>query len=135
MKKNLLLIFLLLIAYILFGCHRNQANPAQPLTRVVTEITISYGGETHRYSSADSVEAILSYLRLLNPHGKPVVDPTEDNGTTYDITVTYSDGYQTHYQQKDNRFFLDKDGQWKNIDEKKALGLSKLFHLLVSDNV
>lgn len=132
MKKFTLTVLILLTALAFSGCQLVQNEPDGPLTRVVTQATITQDGVTRSYSSSDSVEAILTYLRHLNPRGTPE-DMTSDPVSVYDITLTYSDGYIQSFRQLDNRFFLDHDGQWKNIDESKALDLSKLFHLLEPD--
>lgn len=130
MKQNFIAIYLFLAAFLLPGCH--QAPKPTPLTRVVTQAVICMDGIERSYSTSDSVEAILAYLRLLKPHGTPG-NMADSPGSQCDITLVYSDGSRQYFQQRDNRYFLDQDGNWKNIDESKALGLSKLFHLLTPD--
>lgn len=129
--KNLKLTLLLLAVFLLAGCNSSPAA-VKPLTRVVTGITISTNGELHCYSSSDSLEAILAYLRHLDLRGGPVEPPSTLEGV-YDITLTYSDGFQQRYQQRANCCFLDADGIWRPIDETTAMNLSKLFHLLEPD--
>ena len=125
LKFSLLLLFALLT-----GCTRQSAS-APPLCTVVTKITVTFdNGPFHvirHYTDAEKTRAILTYIRQIDPYGKPEEDPLTVSGSDYRIELHCSDGSIQHYRQKGERLLQDADGIWKKIDPKKAQRLALLI--------
>ncbi len=130
---------LLLAVSLLWGCSYHSLPQEVPLCRVVTAVTVTYENgpiQTQRhYTSADKMQRILNYLRLLRPYGKPEEDPESVQGSDFHILLSYSDGCQQSYRQKSDRFLQDIDGQWKKIDPRKAEELSQILGQMESDSI
>lgn len=132
MKKRLIFALFVFSVLSLSACCAQPAPEDKPLVRVVTRISISADGVTRSYSSTESLEAILAYLRQLSPMTN--ADQSPSQGSMYRISLVYSDGSRQDFRQRD-RYFLDTDGKWKNITEGDILKLCKLFNLLEPENL
>ena len=92
---------------------------SQPMHRVVTQIRIDTvrDGQTvsHTYTDPGQMEAVLNYLRQLDPYRKADIDPDTFRSGIWRIEVCYSDGNSTVYRQL-HRDYLQKDqGIWRQI--------------------
>ncbi len=128
---------LLLILLICGGCSRQAAMPQSTTHRVVTEIHVFYENgpiRTQRhYFTSEKMQAVLNYLRLLNPYGVATESPNSVSGSNFDIVLTYSDGGEKRYRQHADRYLQEGNGQWRQIDPKKALELSRILSQMESD--
>lgn len=122
----------------LCGCSRLEpASPSVPACRVVTGIDIRFEDgpiRVHRsYTTAEKMQQVLNYLRLIDPYGPPEEDPETSRGSSFRIAVAYSDGCEKIYLQKSERFMKVDDGQWKKIDPRRAQNLSRILGQMESD--
>ena len=121
---------------LLAGCTRQELPPAAP-HRVVVRISVSTQSQDlsaqREYTSPEKMGAVLGYLRLLRPSSKASVNPQHVKGEMYYITLTNSDGSQITYQQKADRYFLNRDGDWVVIDPGFGARLPELLENLTSD--
>lgn len=136
MKKMTKLIVLFCICcFMLPGCTSN--GQTKPLCRVVTEVDISCKKEDvlirRHYTDTNKMEAVLMYLRLLDPQGRPDTPPEALNRDIYQITLHLSDGKQKVYRQTAHRYFSANRGGWLCIEPKKAADLYTLMRLLPDD--
>ena len=134
-KSKMLVALILLVSLILTGCNRRQQAPAQ--CRVVTGIHVSFDdGPLHmerQYTLSSKVRAILNYLRWLDPYGLPEENPETVSGSSFRITLQYSDGCEKHYLQKADRFLLEDGKPWRRIDPARARALSEILGKMASD--
>ena len=129
MKK---IAWLLIFALLLGGCSLSQK---QSDYRVVTGIQVQYNQQDstieRTYTKSASIQSVLTYLRLLRPFG-PVI-PEEETSSTCQITLQYSQGPDSVYLQKGQRYLRKDDGDWENINNSYASLLFPLLLLLPSD--
>ena len=115
---------LILLSSFLSAGYSADPPPAAPVN-VVTEIRVSvvHEGEVSQVSYTDSqtMKAILTYLRVLDPRGKFEFDPDTFRSDTYEFTLCYSDGTQTTYRQIHNEYLQKDDGIWQRISQKAGL--------------
>ncbi len=134
-SKKLIAVFVL-ISLLLAGCGGKQQAPAA--CRVVTGVHIVFDdGPLHlerQYTVSSKVRAILNYLRWLDPYGLPEEDPETVSGSSFAITLQYSDGCEKHYLQKADRFLLEDGKPWQRIDPKRAQTLSQILGQMGSDD-
>ena len=133
--KKLVAVFAL-FSLLLTGC--NRSNAAQPAKcSIVTGIHISFSdGPLHterQYTASNKVRAVLNYLRWLDPYGLPEEDPEAVSGSSFEITLQYSDGCEKHYVQKADRFLLEDGKPWRRIDPDRAQTLSQILGQMASD--
>lgn len=137
MKKKCILLVLGL-ALLLSGCSRWTPSAAdEPLYRVVTGVSVTYENDAVRivrqYTDSEKMRAILNYLRLIHPYGRPAEDPEQVEGSLFSIVLSYSDGGQKTYLQKADRFMRVDNGEWKRIDPNQALQLGELVGQMAGD--
>ena len=136
-KSKKLTAFFLLVSVLLTGCSRNTMVQEPAQCRLVTGVHITFDdGPIHlerQYTVSSKVRAILNYLRWLDPYGLPEEDPETVSGSSFRITLQYSDGCEKNYVQKANRFLLEDGKQWKRIDPTRALTLSQILDKMDSD--
>ena len=132
-KKKTILIATILIIAAMCGCQ----NQRKPLCRVVTQVDIAcdHAGIPIRrhYTDTEKIEAVLIYLRLLNPGGAPAKNPDEIDADVYEITVSLSDGQKKVYRQKDHRYFREAIGSWQSVAPDRAARLYTLMRHFESD--
>ena len=113
------------------------SRPEEAPVRVVTHIDITYENgsiQTQRHYKDDGkVKQVLNYLRLIDPYGRPAVDPEIIKGSQFHIELAYSDGSSKVYRQKADRYMQIDGGDWKTIDPARAEELSLLLGQLESD--
>lgn len=136
--KGLCLFFVIgLLCSFLGGCMHFVVKPAEAPVRVVTQIHVtcdngSICSERH-YSDAEKMKHVLNYLRLIDPYGRPAVDPEIIQGSSFYIELGYSDGSKKVYRQKANRYMQVDGGEWKTINPNRAEDLSILLGQMESD--
>lgn len=133
-KKAFFCIFLL--SLLLTGCCRlDEETPGA--YRVVTQVNVAYDNgliqTLQQFHREESIHQILGYLRYIDPYGRPREDPEQVQGRNYEITLVYSDGSIQRYHQRDDRFFRIGNGPWKRIDPQKALYLSGILGMMITD--
>ncbi len=137
--KRIVTAGLLLVFLFCGGCSRRVTIPQSTAHRVVTEVHVFYQNGPIRaqrhYVSSEKMQAVLNYLRLLNPYGILTPAPEDLSGSDFDIVLTYSDGSEKHYRQYADLYLQEGDGQWQQIDPKKAAELSRLLCQMESDQV
>ena len=136
--KGLCLIFVIvLLCSLVGGCMHFVTKTEQAPVRVVTHINITYdNGSIHtqrHYEDAGKMKQVLNYLRLIDPYGRPAVDPEMVGGSQFYIELAYSDGSSKIYRQKADRYMQIDGGDWKTIDPARAEELSLLLGQMESD--
>ena len=126
------------LCVLLAGCRSSASQQnADPICRVVTKVSVTYeNGAIHAnrfYTSAEKMQRILNYLRLIDPYGHPAEDPESSGGSNYRITLSYSDGCEKTYLQKSDRYLKEDGGPWKKIDPTEAEELGRLMGQMESD--
>ena len=134
MRKVTLLFFV--IGLLFSGCvRRPQEEPGE--FRVVVGVTLQYENgpisAQRVYTSENKMQQVLDYLRLIDPYGTPQENPESAPGSNYRITLYFSDGSQTDYFQKSDRYMLRAGDSWKKIDPARAEELGRIMGQLPSD--
>ena len=128
---------LLLMGLLFTGCSRGNAQQVPEQCRVVTGVHVVFENgplRTERqYIASSKVRAILNYLRWLDPYGSPEEDPDAVSGSSFHITLQYSDGCEKNYVQKADRFLLEDGKPWRRIDPTRAQTLSQILGQMASD--
>ncbi|MBE7002382.1 MAG: hypothetical protein E7421_06800 [Ruminococcaceae bacterium] len=123
--------FLLVFVCLLSGCRKEET----PVHRVVTRVQVQYSRQEDTirrvYTQPANMQSVLTYLRILQPHGPAVPKDTYD--TTCEITLQYSDGSDRVYYQLGNRYIRRDEGGWEYIDSSRATLLYPMLLLLPSD--
>lgn len=132
-KKKCIFLITCLWALALFGCRSTPRVQCRYVTAV--DITCDHGDAPIRrhYTDTEKMEAVLIYLRLLQPGGAPAKDPDAVDADVYEITVSLSDGHHRVYQQKDHRFFRNLTGGWQTVSPGHCHGLYTLMRNYESD--
>lgn len=134
MKKTVFFIFPILL--LLGGCGSHGPEREEPVCRVVQEITVesedSQGAATRYYTDQHKMSMVLNYLRILDPWNR-AADPTALEGTSYRITLGFSDGSYKQYFQKDILYLSSDGAVWKQIDPGRGIHLPLLLADMPSD--
>ena len=122
--------YLLILLTGFLGAHYT-VSPAPPApNRVVTQIqvTIMHDGQTSEqtYTDNESMESILTYLRLTNATIVTTIAPESFRSDTYRYTLTYSDGGITTYQQIHHEYLQRNNESWRKISPKADLHFPSL---------
>lgn len=138
MRKSALFILLIgAVSLLLNGCIRRVPEDDEVGFRVVVGVTVSYENgpisAQRVYTSDSKMQRVLDYLRLIDPYGTPQEDPEATQGSDYRITLYFSDGSQTDYRQKSDRYMRQSGGKWKKIDPSQADELGRIMGQLESD--
>ena len=138
LAKGLCLIFVIvLLCSLVGGCMHFVIRTEPAPVRVVTHIDITYENGTiqtqRHYEDAGKMKQVLNYLRLIDPYGRPAVDPEIVGGSHFHIELAYSDGSSKVYRQKADRYMQIDGGDWKTIDPTRAEELSLLLGQMESD--
>ena len=138
-KSTKFAVIVCLLAALLSGCGMRIPEDNGSGLRMVVGITVHYENgplQAQRlYTSADKMQTVLNYLRLLDPYGTPQEDPEGIPGSSYVITLYYSDGSEKDYRQKSDRYMSEGGGSWKKIDPSKAEELARIMGRLESDEL
>ena len=136
MKKFAKLIFLFLsFAIIVTGCGTNHTPSSR--YRAVTQVDIVTRYEhtliRRHYTDPQKMEAVLIYLRLIKPIGKPPQDPLQLDEDVFLIAVHLSDGNIRYYRQAAHQYFSREDQSWMAIDPSLAARLYAVMRHFPSD--
>ena len=133
--KILLLSFILLFA----GCSRQEDANQRPAPRIVTQIEISRsadGGESvYNYTDSEKIRAILLYLRLLTPQGKPDIDPERAQGPHYEITLYYGHNASKIYRQRGNKYLSIDAKPWDMVEPDQGKYIEAILENIPSDKL
>lgn len=118
------------------GCGKKhpQSPPGSGLATRVDIHRITENGTVSRfYNQSAKVEAVLIYLRLLEPMG-PVQLPENAVITDYyEIVVYLADGSRRIHRQCSDCYATTEQGWWGVIDPRYGQQLSLLMHHVPSD--
>ena len=87
-----------------------------PQIRVVTAIRVEACGESCTVTDPETMEAVMHYLRRLDPYTTAEIAPETFRAEVTELTVSYSDGAKTHYTQLYTEYLQTDGGPWKKID-------------------
>ena len=126
----------LLIPFILMGCTRiDREQPGRP--RAVIRILASYDSNTVKlqraYTDAEKMQAVLTYLRCLEPSGPIQQTPAPDQRPQAHIRLYYSDDSVKDYFQLGDQYLQIDDGPWQNIPPDRGREFPILLGLMESD--
>ena len=115
------IIYYLIIAIFSFlGGSAAPAATVSPEPRVVTQVQVIYFHDgyssTYNYTDSHDMNAILNYLRLLDPYHKTDIDPDTFRTDSWEITLRFSDGNSTVYRQLHRKYLQKDNGIWRQID-------------------
>lgn len=135
MKRFLLYFILFCLTICIFsGC---DAHP--PLCRIATKIEVSCRHKDFQfqriYTQNEKMQAVLSYIRLLKPRGKPEISPEHFDKEVFQIAVFLSDGTTHIYQQSGHQYFKAYNQPWKTISPEVAVRLYRVLAQHESDLV
>lgn len=136
--KNLKIILFLIFCLTLSGCSSGRDNYVPP-SRIVAAVDIycqKPSGNLHRhYQAQEKMEAVLHYVRLLEPNGPTPVTEEAMQGPLYEIVVHLQDGGKRIHRQRAETFAALHRRYWGTIDRSLGLRLGHLMALLPSDPV
>lgn len=122
---------------LLSGCSNVIQLPQEPVSSVVTSITVNYSNgpiQTLRhYTHNEKIRSILNYLRQVDAYGTPEENPETADGSDIHIVLYYSNDRLKVYRQKSDRYLKEGDAAWKKIDASKAKKLGYLLGRMESD--
>jgi len=123
---------LCVLALLLCGC---RPKVQEPVHRVVTGIQVEFqqnGNALFRtYNRQESIQSVLTYLRLLRPFG-PVI-PEGEHDLNCRITLKYSHGPDSVIVQQGYDYLRRDDNDWEQIDDAQAQLLYPMLLLLPSE--
>lgn len=119
-------ILLILLCLLLTGCARS----AQPAVRFVTQITITDNQGGSLLVAPQDMSPILNALRSTGNRFPPAADPDALDLPSCRITLTHSDGLQTHWQIKGNCYIRQEPAPWQQTDPKQITALTDLLREL-----
>ncbi len=126
-KRKLWLAALVLLA--LLGC--SAKKPPKP-HRVVTSISVTCSNcavlQRRYYNTEEKMQLVLQKIREIGLRDTPDRDPEAIVGRTMHIIITFSDGTQKIYSQKNDRYFREGSGPWTQVDA--ALGAQLYLTIL-----
>ena len=116
---------LLILATGFLGANYTASPAPPPPNRVVTQIqiTVMHDGQTSEqiYTDNESMESILTYLRLTDATAVTGIDPESFRSDIYQYTLTYSDGGSTVYKQIHHDYLQRNSEPWRKISPKADL--------------
>ena len=137
MKK--LMIILFLAAFLsLPGCGVKPAGYVAP-SRIVSSVDIrcqrASGTIRRHYEKPEKIEAVLHYLRMLEPNGPMPLSEEALHSDLYEITVHLQDGGTRTHRQRGDSFATLHRRYWGRIDRSVGLRLGHILTLLPSDKL
>lgn len=120
----------------LAGCVKETAGKTLPHGSV-TQVDIYYRRPactvTRHYTSPEKVEAVLIYLRLLQPIGPVPLTPQAQHAGGYEIVVHLQNGGKRIHRQCSDCFASIDDIYWGAINPRVGRQLPLLMDRLPSD--
>lgn len=134
MKK--LALFLILLLF-LSGCGKDLSPETSYRAVTGVDIVTKQNGQILRrhYTSPEKMQYVLTFLRLLEPVGKPDTDPEQLTDNMFLIALTRSDGSQVFYRQTGHRYMCKNDQDWFSIDPMQATKLYELMAHIPGDQL
>lgn len=134
--KKLTIILLLLVGLFPAGCS-NSNSIRTTSSRVVTGVDVycqkPHGQLTRRYRQPEKVEAMLHYIRLLDPNGPATVSQEAMQGDFYEIVVHLQDGDMRIHRQRADTYAALHRRYWGQIDRSLGMQLARILALLPGD--
>lgn len=129
------LIFIVLCVSLLSGCGKSAPKTDRPSVVTLVEVSVSQGGRVvhYRYSQEDKMQAVLYYLRSLQPSRSAPIEAETFRTDAYRICLTMSDGGQRVYHQLYDEYLQKDNGPWQRVDQARASSLPQLLKLIPSD--
>ena len=136
--KKLIIILFSGIVFSLHGCGFQAPGYTAP-SRIVSAVDIccrrASGSISRHYEKPEKVEAVLHYIRMLDPNGPTPVTEEALKNDLYEITVHLQDGgTRTHLQRGDTFAALHRR-YWGTIDRSVGLRLGHILTLLPDDKL
>ncbi len=132
-------IIFLSFVFLFAGCGRQENVQQSPAPRIVTRVEISRkaadGESLHNYTDSEKIRAILLYLRLLTPQGKPDIDPDRAQGPYYEITLYYGRDASKIYRQKGNKYLSVDAKPWALVEPDQGKHIESILKNIPSDNI
>ena len=129
----------LLLGIFLFLSGCGKARSPESVYRAVTgvDIVTKQDGQILRrhYTSPEKMQYVLTFLRLLEPVGKPNTDPEQLTEDMFLIALTRSDGSRVYYRQTGHRYVCKNDQDWFSIDPAQAAKLYELMAHIPGDQL
>lgn len=124
---------LAVVAALLFcGCHRGTHTSSG--VAVVTRITVSHPDDPQQvYSRPDKLRAIMNRLRGFGQEFSPEIDPETLSTPAWHIVLSLSDGKETHYRVKPERYLQRNNAPWRQTEPKGIASLIFLLKVLPPD--
>ena len=136
--KKLFLLLFLSAGLTLCGCSAKHSGYTPP-SRIVSYVDIYCqkpdGALTRHYTNPGKVEAILHYVRLLDPNGPAEVTQEALQGDFYEIVIHLQDGGIRVHRQRSDTFAALHRRYWGRIDRSLGMRLNHMLKLLPSDPV
>ena len=130
--------FLLLLPFVFAGSAGRHLREKPALPLLVTQIRVAGhdGSNTlsRQYTQPAKIGHVLRYLRWLDHGGIADTDPEQLTGSSFDITIYYSDGQTRIYRQRADRYLSKNCRPWEKIDPEQAHILLPLLRALPSDS-
>ena len=127
MSKKML-ILLAVLCLIVPACRRRPAEHG-----VVYRITVESSGERAVYTKPEKMSWILNSLRQLGQKTNPPVDPETLPAESYRITLDSTDGGQTVYHTKGERYLRKNQEPWRQTEPQALFQLLIVLHFLPPD--
>ncbi len=134
MKRRFLAVFSLLTVA-LAGCRLQKDTVPRTVVRV--SVTASHNSEIfyREYTEYGEMEAVLNYLRLLDPTVPSPYAADTFRSDAYEIIVHYSDGDATTYHQIYHDYLKTNDGRWLKINAVRGEKLLSLLQSMPGDRI
>lgn len=134
--KKLTILLLCLAVLSLVGCKKaGTHSPAS--SRIVTGIDIycqkPNGQLSRQYRQPEKIQAILHYIRLLDPNGPTPVSEEAMQGDLYEIVVHLRGGGKRIHRQRSDSFAALHHRYWGRIDRSLGMQLARILALLPGD--
>lgn len=136
--NKLIIILFLWIAFFLPGCGRKPSGHTAP-NRIVSSVDIhcqrASGTISRHYEKPEKIEAVLHYIRMLDPNGPTPITEDALHSDLYQIIVHLQDGGTRTHQQRGETFAALHRRYWGKIDQSVGLRLGHILTLLPSDKL
>ena len=136
--KKLIIILFLLVFFLFGGCGFAPENHRVP-SRIVSSVDVhcqrSSGAISRHYEKPEKVEAVLHYVRMLEPNGPTKLTEDDLKNDFYRITVHLQDGGTRTHRQRGDTFAALHRRYWGRIDRSVGLRLGHILTLLPSDEL
>ncbi len=131
MKRMIAILLLAGAVLLCSGCHaearKENLEPHCMITQVTVVCNDEDGRSVRRFSSQESMEVFLNYLRLLRDRRSAQLDPELLRDREFCIILTYPNGNRKIYRQKGLQYLQTDGGAWQQIDPEYAVQLRWLY--------